>query len=137
MPAMMMNCRNRLPCGTKNCGRNAAAKRIALGLVFAAVPVMRGEVNAMLRKLAEVRTFGSAAKAAPKRTGRKGVVELPVDEALLVALKASLVETVATENVATFAVLHDDVLKEIAGRKPKERSKLGDINGTSENKLRK
>jgi ATP-dependent DNA helicase RecQ len=109
----------------------------ALRLTPAAAPVMRGEVTAMLRKLAEVKTFGSAAKVVPKRTSRKSAVELPVDEALHEALKSWLVETAATEDVAPFAILHDNVLKEIASRKPKERSKLADINGIGENKLRK
>ena len=53
------------------------------------------------------------------------------------ALKGWLVETATVENVAPFAILHDNVLKEIASRKPKERSKLADINGIGENKLRK
>ena len=109
----------------------------ALRLTPAAAPVMRGEVTAMLRKLAEVKAFGSAAKVVPKRTSRKGAADLPVDEALHEALKGWLVETAAAENVAPFAILHDNVLKEIASRKPKERSKLADINGIGENKLRK
>ncbi len=109
----------------------------ALRLTPAAAPVMRGEVTAMLRKLAEVKTFGSAAKVAPKRTSRKSAADVPVDEALHDALKGWLVETAAVENVAPFAILHDNVLKEIASRKPKERSKLADINGIGENKLRK
>ena len=112
-------------------------KRTDFGLVIAAAPIMRAAECAMLRRLADVKTFGSAAKAAPKRTSRKGAVELPVDEALRQALKAWLVETAATENVAPFAILHDNVVKEIAGRKPTERSKLADIDGIGENKLRK
>ena len=109
----------------------------ALRLTSAAAPVMRGEVTAMLRKLAEVKTFGAAAKVAPKRTSRKGAEALPVDVALHEALKVWLTETATAENVAPFAILHDNVLKEIASRKPKERSKLADINGIGENKLRK
>ena len=109
----------------------------ALRLTPDAAPVMRGESTAMLRKLAEVSTFGSAAKAAPQRTSRKSRVDLPVDEALHEALKSWLVETAVAENVAPFAILHDNVLKEIASRKPKARSKLADINGIGENKLRK
>ena len=109
----------------------------ALSLTPAAAPMMRGEVTAMLRKLAEVNTFGSAAKVAAKRSSRKGAAELPVDAALHEALKAWLVATAGVENVAPFAILHDNVVKEIASRKPKERSKLADINGIGENKLRK
>ena len=109
----------------------------ALRLTPTAAPVMRGEVTAMLRKLADVKTFGSAAKVLPKRASRKSTTELPLDVALHEALKGWLVETAAAENVAPFAILHDNVLKEIASRKPKERSKLADINGIGENKLRK
>ncbi len=109
----------------------------ALRLTPAAAPVMRGEITAMLRKLADVKAFGNVAKVVAKRSSRKSTVELLVDEALHEALKGWLVETAAADDVAPFTILHDNVLKEIASRKPKERSKLADINGIGENKLRK
>ena len=91
----------------------------------------------MLRKLAEPKFSPEATKVATKRSSRKGANELPVDEALHEALKGWLIETAVAENVAPFAILHDNVLKEIASRKPTARSKLADINGIGENKLRK
>ena len=103
----------------------------------AAAPVMRGEVIAMLRKAAELKFSADATKVASKRGSRKDPTELPLDVAPHEALKNWLVETAQTENVAPFAILHDNVLKEIASRKPKARSKLADINGIGENKLRK
>lgn len=103
-----------------------------LRLTNAARPVLRGETPALLRRTVD--TSGAKRDKKP-RAEVEGLAGTAL--ALFERLKAWRRETAAADNVPAYVILHDRVLREIAGARPSSLAALGRISGIGENKLRR
>jgi len=105
-----------------------------LRLTDAARPVLRGEMQALLRRTPD----------APVRRSRRergiAVGETALDapgEALFERLRTWRRETAAADSVPAYVILHDKVLRDIARQRPASTAALQGIAGIGENKLRR
>ncbi|MBI5331323.1 MAG: DNA helicase RecQ [Betaproteobacteria bacterium] len=100
----------------------------ALRLTEAARPVLRGEVQVMLRE--------QAARRGKEKRARRAVEGLAQgDEALFDRLRNWRRQTALVHNVPAYVILHDATLRNIAGARPATLAELGEIAGIGATKL--
>ncbi|MEW6679046.1 MAG: DNA helicase RecQ [Pseudomonadota bacterium] len=100
----------------------------ALKLTEAARPVLKGDIQVMLREPV------ARKRKEKRRTG--GTSDLPpLDAALFDRLREWRRETAKEHDVPAYVILHDATLREIALRKPADLGALGAISGIGAKKL--
>ena len=100
----------------------------ALKLTEAARPVLKGEVQVMLREPA-------ARKRKEKRRAGAAMDLSAQDAALFERLRDWRRQTALEHDVPAYVILHDATLREIAQRKPADLAALGSISGVGAKKL--
>lgn len=105
----------------------------ALVLNEAARPILKGQSRL------EFRRQRAAARGAGSRRARgagDAVIELDAaDQQMFERLRAWRQETAKTQQVPAYVILHDRTLRELAQRRPRERTELEDISGLGAAKI--
>jgi ATP-dependent DNA helicase RecQ len=98
-----------------------------LHLTQASRPVLRGEVQLMLRKM----------RKAQKRTreSRRDATMQPADQALWEALRILRRNIAESQGVPAYVIFHDATLMQMAEQRPQDRQQLAMISGVGERKL--
>jgi ATP-dependent DNA helicase RecQ len=96
----------------------------------------QGGVFLKQKETLRFRKWVRAAKSKSKSSSRMPVAfDSEEDEALFEALRAKRLELAREQNVASFVIFHDRVLREIASKKPTSWKEFGKIAGVGQAKL--
>jgi ATP-dependent DNA helicase RecQ len=101
----------------------------ALRLAGASRAVLKGE------QLVEMRRVRARTRAARKPSRQPPTDFGPADPALLARLRAWRLEQARAQSVASFVILHDSTLEELASRRPRDLEALAGISGIGAKKL--
>jgi ATP-dependent DNA helicase RecQ len=108
----------------------------ALKLAEACRPVLRGEQTLMLRQDAAPEKTKTAKDKMQRSSGNAGASRTTGGDSLWEALRRKRLELAQAQNVPAYIIFQDDVLREMAEKRPRTLTEMATIPGIGEKKLK-